>query len=1003
MQVFALTLATIPLSAILSNPSSRRRAARSFTPRPTPRVTSTRSASRPARLAAQRQLRWHAPRKLVGSGQRHRGVSAMFAFDQKSRRQAPRSPDSKSAPQRSALERSVKSLTFQPAPSSRPEAGASPAMNGTTRNYLDPVTPRPSSRAPRSSIGRAAPEADVEAESSRPVALGPQFDFTRIAVIPPAIQRRATIGSTETPYQREAGAAAVQVMQPAAPAPASVQRSPVAIQRKCAACDEEGESTIQTKRAPGAGDDATLDTEAAARATKHGGEPLPSLVRSFFESRFGHDFSQVRVHTDGRAAHAAQSVHAAAYTLGHHIVFDRGQFAPETAAGRRLIAHELAHVVQQGAGGERAEAPGSPALERAADSAAQRAGLGGGAVAVEGRARIGISRQPRSLSGTVDPSMLSEAELEREIREIRSWLMAHQEDSAERDLLLSVLPQLESRVSTPAAQQPAQSEPRRGTPRAQPPTPGAPAAMAEAAPHSLGRSVDVSRWSDAAMEEEIGRLRAWLPQNAGSPDYDAMLRTLAILEETVRSRDVPQPPAPAAAPPPPAEAAPSTGAPFFGRPIAPGAFTGIQPYHIPRTIPHTDRVVPSTIMRRGPFMIVPQLVVGPDGSESIAYFIAHRAEPGLIGPTAWNEWIIGPDSIDRFIADVRGYAGAGAAMYRSGPPSETQAASERWLWGTATYGEALGTAASDPMWWLQIVLGFAPLAGGGGGGGSRVAAGAAPELSAGTRAVAGEVAPGAVRPPFVPRVIQGGGSRAPVVGTGARATRAAPASAFDRGAARQLAPEAASAPSPLRAVPDVEAVPAPAASPATAPAVSPATAPAAAPAVGPRIAGTLGALGAQAARGRPASPPLAVAPPATSPQPQPAPDPAEERRRRRCPSGSIPINWPPPVWATLGHGDSGSTSTTYNRPTSRTVTKVPSPERNRTIIGEYVSENWSALRRYYENGTQGAIHHKWPLYLGGPDRKTNFVFLLFSEHTAWHSLLTTQTTGPVGTVYCIVN
>ncbi|WP_437331739.1 hypothetical protein [Sorangium sp. So ce394] len=85
------------------------------------------------------------------------------------------------------------------------------------------------------------------------------------------------------------------------------------------------------------------------------------------------------------------------------------------------------------------------------------------------------------------------------------------------------------------------------------------------------------------------------------------------------------------------------------------------------------------------------------------------------------------------------------------------------------------------------------------------------------------------------------------------------------------------------------------------------------------------------------------------------------------------------------------------------MTKVPSPERNRTIIGEYVRENWPALRRYYENGTQGAIHHKWPLYLGGPDRKTNFVFLLFSEHTAWHSLLTTQTTGPVGTVYCIVN
>jgi hypothetical protein len=66
--------------------------------------------------------------------------------------------------------------------------------------------------------------------------------------------------------------------------------------------------------------------------------------------RFGHDFSQVRVHTDRRAAESARSIGALAYTMGEHIVFGTGHYAPSTEAGRHLLAHELAHVVQQRAG-----------------------------------------------------------------------------------------------------------------------------------------------------------------------------------------------------------------------------------------------------------------------------------------------------------------------------------------------------------------------------------------------------------------------------------------------------------------------------------------------------------------------------------------------------------------------------------------------------------------------------------------------------------------------------
>src|SRR6185503_3193105 len=64
------------------------------------------------------------------------------------------------------------------------------------------------------------------------------------------------------------------------------------------------------------------------------GQPLDTGTRAFFEPRFGHDFSNVRVHTDSRSAESAQSVNAHAYTVGRDVVFDAGHYAPETAAGR---------------------------------------------------------------------------------------------------------------------------------------------------------------------------------------------------------------------------------------------------------------------------------------------------------------------------------------------------------------------------------------------------------------------------------------------------------------------------------------------------------------------------------------------------------------------------------------------------------------------------------------------------------------------------------------------
>jgi hypothetical protein len=78
-----------------------------------------------------------------------------------------------------------------------------------------------------------------------------------------------------------------------------------------------------------------------------GGKPLPESLRAFFEPRFGHDFSQVRIYADARAGEIAQAINAKAFTVNQSVIFGAGQFVPGAAASKRLIAHELTHVLQQ--------------------------------------------------------------------------------------------------------------------------------------------------------------------------------------------------------------------------------------------------------------------------------------------------------------------------------------------------------------------------------------------------------------------------------------------------------------------------------------------------------------------------------------------------------------------------------------------------------------------------------------------------------------------------------
>ena len=125
--------------------------------------------------------------------------------------------------------------------------------------------------------------------------------------------------------------------------------------------DDEGEQ-LQAKAdgavAAHAGPAASAKVEAAVSRPCTG---LPATARAFMESRFGHDFGHVRIHADEPAAEAARSVNARAFTIGASIVFARGQYLPDSPAGRWLLAHELTHVLQQG---KAAAAVNSPAGSR---------------------------------------------------------------------------------------------------------------------------------------------------------------------------------------------------------------------------------------------------------------------------------------------------------------------------------------------------------------------------------------------------------------------------------------------------------------------------------------------------------------------------------------------------------------------------------------------------------------------------------------------------------------
>jgi hypothetical protein len=129
----------------------------------------------------------------------------------------------------------------------------------------------------------------------------------------------------------------------------SVQSSTLTVsgtlQRKCCTCRKNKRPTLQRSADRTFHQSVPLIVHEVLRSP---GAPLDPATLAFMEPRFGHDFSQVRVHTDAKAAESARAVNALAYTVGRDVVFGARQYTPWTNLGQRLLAHELTHVMQQG-------------------------------------------------------------------------------------------------------------------------------------------------------------------------------------------------------------------------------------------------------------------------------------------------------------------------------------------------------------------------------------------------------------------------------------------------------------------------------------------------------------------------------------------------------------------------------------------------------------------------------------------------------------------------------
>jgi len=177
-----------------------------------------------------------------------------------------------------------------------------------------------------------------------------------------SIQAKLAVGASDDPYEREADRVAATVMQTSAASAPHIQRQPEEdeemVQRKPLASAitpmtrhqesrEENEEGTHVRRVDGRRTSVEPAVELSIESARGGGQPLPHDLRNRMEQSFGADFSAVRVKADANADNLNRALRSRAFTTGQDLFFKRGEYDPASHAGQEVIAHELAHVVQQ--------------------------------------------------------------------------------------------------------------------------------------------------------------------------------------------------------------------------------------------------------------------------------------------------------------------------------------------------------------------------------------------------------------------------------------------------------------------------------------------------------------------------------------------------------------------------------------------------------------------------------------------------------------------------------
>ena len=225
------------------------------------------------------------------------------------------------------------------------------------------------------------------------------------------------INDVNDPSEREADRAAETAMTSAngnTRSPRVATSSGAAVQRKCAVCEEEKEKLQRKESSAGA---PVAAPPIVHQVLASPGEPMDVGARSFMESRFGHDFGHVRVHTDAKAAASAQAVNAKAYTVGSNLVFGCGNYSPNTGEGRWMLSHELAHVIQQERGGAPPRGNPDSQSEKAAEQASAGLIRGDSSVSVAGASAAGLARLPDDAETPFLPEDIDVSKLSAEQRQ----------------------------------------------------------------------------------------------------------------------------------------------------------------------------------------------------------------------------------------------------------------------------------------------------------------------------------------------------------------------------------------------------------------------------------------------------------------------------------------------------------------------------------------------------------------------------------------------------------